>query len=156
MEGDGIPMMRFGVASLFQSTPSAWRVTLTGPGSQLPAGISIHTLRMEGDSCGRSPLLPGPYFNPHPPHGGWQQIRIINHIVSIQFLLNCNLYEIFKFNYSFKIYPALNRNIPIYGANLSSLFCSLFVRTQLYHKNSLRFIGWFRTYMFYFCLIMIS
>ena len=34
----------------FQSTPSAWRETLHFCFSGIPTGISIHSLRMEGDS----------------------------------------------------------------------------------------------------------
>ena len=34
---------------LFQSTPSAWRVTAVPTGQGSGAGISIHTLRVEGD-----------------------------------------------------------------------------------------------------------
>ena len=34
----------------FQSTPSAWRVTAIESWLHEAAGISIHTLRMEGDS----------------------------------------------------------------------------------------------------------
>ena len=76
----------------FQSTPSAWRVTVQDAAATVNNGISIHTLRMEGDAG--DPLhrpgdeisihtlrmegdfkivfkmiLPS-YFNPHPPHGG--------------------------------------------------------------------------------------
>ena len=38
------------VISLFQSTPSAWRVTGIPPALRIPPNISIHTLRVEGDS----------------------------------------------------------------------------------------------------------
>ena len=54
----------------FQSTPSAWRVTIDWDSVGLEYDISIHTLRMEGDRQ----VPPGVwfvlYFNPHPPHGG--------------------------------------------------------------------------------------
>ena len=33
-------------------------------------GISIHSLRMEGDCCRRPRRYPDKYFNPLPPHGG--------------------------------------------------------------------------------------
>ena len=42
----------------FQSTPSAWRVTILFVIAFLPDGISIHTLRVEGDggtTCSRPP-----------------------------------------------------------------------------------------------------
>ena len=32
--------------------------------------ISIHTLRMEGDTLWTTVIHNGLYFNPHPPHGG--------------------------------------------------------------------------------------
>ena len=77
---------------LFQSTPSVWRETYNASEYDLMWGISIHSLRMEGDgaittpgyvgdisihslrmegdsrhcACGRSQL----HFNPLPPHGG--------------------------------------------------------------------------------------
>ena len=76
----------------FQSTPSAWRVTLAGTQYPYGTGISIHTLRVEGDirtlarlsgkiisihtlrveGDNRSTFLYGfpLYFNPHPPRGG--------------------------------------------------------------------------------------
>ena len=49
VEGDNDFVMAVLLQSIFQSTPSAWRVT--GPtGPQGPQGpISIHTLRVEGD-----------------------------------------------------------------------------------------------------------
>ena len=79
-------------ASPFQSTPSVWRETYNASEYDLMWGISIHSLRMEGDgaittpgyvgdisihslrmegdsrhcACGRSQL----HFNPLPPHGG--------------------------------------------------------------------------------------
>ena len=34
------------------------------------AGISIHTLRMEGDARLSDGYLGYVHFNPHPPHGG--------------------------------------------------------------------------------------
>ena len=56
--------------SIFQSTPSAWRETICWWRNLRKGCISIHSLRMEGDStiggCGRSER----YFNPLPPHGG--------------------------------------------------------------------------------------
>ena len=77
---------------VFQSTPSVWRETYNASEYDLMWGISIHSLRMEGDgaittpgyvgdisihslrmegdsrhcACGRSQL----HFNPLPPHGG--------------------------------------------------------------------------------------
>ena len=80
--------------SSFQSTPSAWRVTRQEIKAVMEAGaISIHTLRVEGDSvtnydtrrprefqstpsAWRVTLSPPytstttSYFNPHPPRGG--------------------------------------------------------------------------------------
>ena len=60
-----------GDVTVFQSTPSAWRVTCIDLRDHLGALISIHTLRMEGDSARRwRSSLGTRYFNPHPPHGG--------------------------------------------------------------------------------------
>ena len=81
------------VILLFQSTPSVWRATLQQIISLLfmwnfnphpPCGgrlyhiknltnfvrISIHTLRVEGDSITRGSPNSLKYFNPHPPCGG--------------------------------------------------------------------------------------
>ncbi len=93
MEGDFFSSLVISRTVSFQSTPSAWRVTLNPelnvliyvisihtlrmegdadlPGVYSPeAIISIHTLRMEGDLPGE-PSYPGRIdFNPHPPHGG--------------------------------------------------------------------------------------
>ena len=56
---------------LFQSTPSAWRVTLgLCLGLFCVLAISIHTLRMEGDSLRDHGIVQDFDFNPHPPHGG--------------------------------------------------------------------------------------
>ena len=78
---------------IFQSTPSAWRETrfvcrtidsrmyfnpLPPHGGRLDAGdtrfahygISIHSLRMEGDAVRILIQKCQPYFNPLPPHGG--------------------------------------------------------------------------------------
>ena len=77
----------------FQSTPSAWRETKSGTVKYRTYGISIHSLRMEGDStCKQAAascrafqstpsawrettavdfqLPTNSYFNPLPPHGG--------------------------------------------------------------------------------------
>ena len=49
---------------IFQSTPSAWRVTLSN-GLETPVeGISIHTLRMEGDDA-EVTLIPGLVISIH-------------------------------------------------------------------------------------------
>ena len=78
--------------NLFQSTPSAWRETCIDKNKPKGNIISIHSLRMEGDTSsgyafpgkyisihslrmeGDLPPMPIPcnsaYFNPLPPHGG--------------------------------------------------------------------------------------
>ena len=55
----------------FQSTPSAWRETghTVGYACNYQA-ISIHSLRMEGDSVYNKIPLTITHFNPLPPHGG--------------------------------------------------------------------------------------
>ena len=55
---------------IFQSTPSAWRETDTISGMADFNDISIHSLRMEGDSFRLSSLPVLRHFNPLPPHGG--------------------------------------------------------------------------------------
>ena len=54
----------------FQSTPSAWRETVYGRGFLRFSGISIHSLRMEGDLTTPSRVAERLDFNPLPPHGG--------------------------------------------------------------------------------------
>ena len=54
----------------FQSTPSAWRETYTGTYYVTDIAISIHSLRMEGDSFLDQIHTADLYFNPLPPHGG--------------------------------------------------------------------------------------
>ena len=49
MEGDFIVGQLAEAYHLFQSTPSAWRVTTGGLAAHASHLISIHTLRMEGD-----------------------------------------------------------------------------------------------------------
>ena len=55
---------------IFQSTPSAWRETPDYQRIQTLQRISIHSLRMEGDSALSFLLLRNSNFNPLPPHGG--------------------------------------------------------------------------------------
>ncbi len=54
----------------FQSTPSAWRETKPSLSTWICIVISIHSLRMEGDSHRNLPVSIVEYFNPLPPHGG--------------------------------------------------------------------------------------
>ena len=49
MEGDLVILKDLYTTKIFQSTPSAWRVTVKVKGLTVKVGISIHTLRMEGD-----------------------------------------------------------------------------------------------------------
>ena len=57
-------------SSSFQSTPSAWRETVLPPGHKQRELISIHSLRMEGDTLDLSGDSLSEDFNPLPPHGG--------------------------------------------------------------------------------------
>ena len=70
MEGDGAVCNRPPRRTGFQSTPSAWRVTMGAAVMPSSLVISIHTLRMEGDSYSPGIVYRDPDFNPHPPHGG--------------------------------------------------------------------------------------
>ena len=87
MEGDAF-FNSFNAPSdgLFQSTPSAWRETLTVAIIAVFFDISIHSLRMEGDRvswvffCGRAD------FNPLPPHGGRRFL--------IRYICSCNFISI--------------------------------------------------------------
>ena len=54
----------------FQSTPSVWRETKMCFVSHQYNGISIHSLRMEGDLLDWDVLIWSAYFNPLPPYGG--------------------------------------------------------------------------------------
>ena len=55
----------------FQSTPSAWRETQQNHlRHEYTSGISIHSLRMEGDGRSVFQALRQLDFNPLPPHGG--------------------------------------------------------------------------------------
>ena len=58
------------MTAIFQSTPSAWRETLRNLDSGSGVNISIHSLRMEGDIRLNIYAYSGRYFNPLPPHGG--------------------------------------------------------------------------------------
>ena len=93
MEGDSTMQLSLDKDGIFQSTPSAWRETVTTQSyfgikyisihslrmegdwnHSEKAGkcrsISIHSLRMEGDCSVCRSLEYLPYFNPLPPHGG--------------------------------------------------------------------------------------
>ena len=54
----------------FQSTPSAWRETENSEKRCLLSRISIHSLRMEGDTSSGEKRNEKKHFNPLPPHGG--------------------------------------------------------------------------------------
>ena len=70
MEGDSNELFDQVQHALFQSTPSAWRVTKLEAESPVAVLISIHTLRVEGDAL-RQPLrTQTEHFNPPPPRGG--------------------------------------------------------------------------------------
>ena len=56
--------------SKVQSTPSVWRETVFTSHSQTLPGISIHSLRMEGDPRHDMPAEFLRNFNPLPPYGG--------------------------------------------------------------------------------------
>ena len=49
VEGDWNRFGLFSRCAPFQSTPSAWRVTVYVDARDISSNISIHTLRMEGD-----------------------------------------------------------------------------------------------------------
>ena len=58
----------------FLSTPSGWRATYTGRnGGDAYFSISIHALRVEGDSTGKYQNNKIGYFYPRPPGGGRQR-----------------------------------------------------------------------------------
>ena len=69
--GRHVKSMRYVVLFTFQSTPSAWRETCIPGVIPHDLVISIHSLRMEGDSADMAVCHPSLiYFNPLPPHGG--------------------------------------------------------------------------------------
>ena len=70
VEGDAVTAMSPLSSGIFQSTPSAWRVTKSGDPRPKQGDISIHTLRVEGDWDNTSVFSLTHHFNPHPPRGG--------------------------------------------------------------------------------------
>ena len=70
MEGDGlvlVPLVVHGISiHTLRMEGDHW---LLG-GDVGGYDISIHTLRLEGDGMPASGAANGKYFNPHPPHGG--------------------------------------------------------------------------------------
>ena len=54
----------------FLSTPSAWRATNRDIAKHIQRLISIHALRMEGDSISGQRCTQRANFYPRPPHGG--------------------------------------------------------------------------------------
>ncbi len=69
-EGDVVIRMIALVSTLFLSTPSARRATVTSPDSRLQIPISIHALREEGDRRSKGGGQSGQNFYPRPPRGG--------------------------------------------------------------------------------------
>ena len=65
------------ISNAFQSTPSAWRETTYSVQTLARSGISIHSLRMEGDTRSAVQVTADGYFNPLPPHGGRPTTRIL-------------------------------------------------------------------------------
>ena len=70
--GGGRPSVQLYLASLrrFLSTPSGWRATNVAIDDRHCARISIHALRVEGDSPENVFPFSGTYFYPRPPGGG--------------------------------------------------------------------------------------
>ena len=60
------------IIKLFQSTPSVWRETIDFTTFKGLYGISIHSLRVEGDAFPLPRTASGFHFNPLPPCGGRQ------------------------------------------------------------------------------------
>ena len=71
-----IPMFFF-VPETFQSTPSAWRETLPHPLYRRSHGISIHSLRMEGDLFTTSDFSTSLKFQSTP--SAWRETTSIRH-----------------------------------------------------------------------------
>ena len=71
MEGDLIVERKGKNSSLFQSTPSAWRETADAEAEARGDGISIHSLRMEGDGEQRETLLIAKKFQSTP--SAWRE-----------------------------------------------------------------------------------
>ena len=68
--GRRLAALRSVVVLQFQSTPSAWRETEFTLHGKEYEGISIHSLRMEGDRITNARCCVLRNFNPLPPHGG--------------------------------------------------------------------------------------
>ena len=99
-----MPIVIFFFSPAFQSTPSAWRETNVLPNPMPNHGISIHSLRMEGDPLTAqletiafisihslrmegdcipiSRILQTCHFNPLPPHGGRRRILSGGNVMS--------------------------------------------------------------------------
>ena len=60
--------------TVFQSTPSVWRETISRRRCATRSPISIHSLRVEGDNAWLRLSETMRYFNPLPPCGGRPQI----------------------------------------------------------------------------------
>ena len=82
MEGDSKRVLSHLPSIVFQSTPSAWRETKAGANRWTKYGISIHSLRMEGDLWKNLPVCGAVYFNPLPPHGG-RPVLSLQHVRSV-------------------------------------------------------------------------
>ena len=63
---------------IFQSTPSAWRETHTYDPRGILFTISIHSLRVEGDTTRRTSPVCVNDFNPLPPRGGRRRTPLTN------------------------------------------------------------------------------
>ena len=72
----GRPIYRLldNVTGIFQSTPSAWRETPLGQQFADKIGISIHSLRMEGDEQERQQLIVDTLFQSTP--SAWRETEI--------------------------------------------------------------------------------
>ena len=71
--------------TLFQSTPSVWKVTWHYERSQKGMRISIHTFRVEGDSTAGKAEYKLCNFNPHLPCGRWHRF--------IHFIFNVKIFQ---------------------------------------------------------------
>ena len=80
MEGDRDIQLLTANTVIFQSTPSAWRETAAYARKMPEWYISIHSLRMEGDSVRTRIRRRMIHFNPLPPHGGRHETISQSHI----------------------------------------------------------------------------
>ena len=119
----------------FQSTPSAWRETLTPSGGLRCHSISIHSLRMEGDLCVH-PGNPGGMISIHSLRMEGDRSKTAQESV-FHFAYPCTILQkrMQKTTFCTRKNGFFRKKGEKFGAKPSASFCAPMIRTDTFPLN---------------------